>query len=79
MGDRPGGDAGQAHYAIGGTLEGSGFTFDQATATGWSSLGALTTSSNGVITVTLNDIGPTTPVSYTAADAMQFAQGGPGC
>jgi hypothetical protein len=41
--------------------------------------GALTTGSNGVITVTLNDIGPTTPVSYTAADAMQFAQGGPGC
>ena len=69
----------QAHHAIGSTLEGFGFTFDQATATGWSSLGALTTGSYGVITVTLNDIGPTTPVSYTAADAMQFAQGGPGC
>ena len=69
----------QAHHAIGSTLEGFGLTFDQATATGWSSLGALTTGSYGVITVTLNDIGPTTPVSYTAADAMQFAQGGPGC
>jgi surface antigen len=69
----------QAHYAVGSTLEGFGFTFDQATATGWSSFGAVTTGSNGVITVTLNDVGPTTPVSYTAADAMQFAQGGPGC
>ena len=71
----------QAHYAVGSTLEGFGFTFDQATATGWSSFGAVTTGSNGVITVTLNDVGPATPVSYAAADAMQFAQGGPrrGC
>lgn len=73
----------QAHYAVGTSAGGFGATFNQAKATGWSNLGAVTTGSNGVVTVNLNDVGPATDSSgtplYTAADTMEFDQGGAGC
>jgi hypothetical protein len=74
----------QAHYAVGTSLEGFGTTYDQEGYTDdFMPLGAVTTGSNGVITVTLSDVGPTTDSSgnplYTAADAMEFVAGGSGC
>jgi len=74
----------QAHYSVGTSLEGFGTTYDQEGYTdAFMPLGAVTTGGNGVITVTLNDVGPTADSSgnplYTAADAMEFVAGGSGC
>ncbi|MBV9384760.1 MAG: CHAP domain-containing protein [Streptosporangiaceae bacterium] len=74
----------QAHYSVGTSLEGFGSAYDQEAYTNaFMSLGAVTTGSDGVITVSLSDVGPITDSSgsrlYTAADAMQFDEGGAGC
>jgi surface antigen len=68
----------QAHYTVSTSRGGFGGTQDQENYTNeFMPLGALTTGSDGIVHVTLNDIGPVG--DYTAADAMEFDLGGPGC
>jgi surface antigen len=74
----------QAHYGVGTSSEGVGLTLNQQDYTNqFVHLATVTTGSDGIVTVHLDDLGPVTDSSgdqlYTAADAMQFSQGGSGC
>jgi surface antigen len=60
-----------AQYSLGSSLATIYPTLDQATATGWTPLAAsVRVGSDGKVSVTLNDTGPTG--TYTAADAIRL-------
>jgi surface antigen len=68
----------QAHYAVGTSAEGLALTLNQEAYTNqFVSLATVTTGSDGIVTVHLDDVGPTG--DYTAADAMAFDEDGAGC